>query len=137
MVRGILLVGISSTGPLGIKMNPEVDQILHEIIQQSTLQKIPSKYIVQGKRNHLEQLEIRPHSDGLEIWAQFKEIPNMIQSLSSGEWILIGLLRNPAQIFQMNGTQRALARHQYQGTLFLDRNTRRAVNQVYRHPICD
>ncbi|MEK7484341.1 MAG: hypothetical protein AABZ60_08415 [Planctomycetota bacterium] len=51
----------------------------------------------------MEQLEIRPHSDGLEIWAQFKEIPNMIQSLSSGEWILIGLLRNPAQIFQMNG----------------------------------
>ncbi|MEK7484340.1 MAG: hypothetical protein AABZ60_08410 [Planctomycetota bacterium] len=60
MVRGILLVGISSTGPLGIKMNPEVDQILHEIIQQSTLQKFPLNILFKGNGIIWSNLKFAP-----------------------------------------------------------------------------
>lgn len=103
MVRGILLVGIPSTGPIGIKMTCEVDQLIQSTLAGNGPQKIPAQYTIQGKRNHLDQLEIRLHPNGLELWACFKEIPNMVQMLSPGEWISIGLLRNPAQLFQIDG----------------------------------
>lgn len=102
-IRAILLAGIPSTGPFGIKMTPDIDTLLRVVLEQKKTVSLPLSRVIQGKRNHLDQIEFRPNPEGLEIFACFKKIPNMVQQIPIGEWISLGVVRNPEKILEIDG----------------------------------
>jgi hypothetical protein len=101
--RGLLLFGISQTGPFGLKLTPQVDETLSLLFQGNSPQSLPLSVLIQGKRKHLEAVEVRFSSEGLELFVRLKKLPNMIQDLLPDAWIPVGVVKNPTKILQISG----------------------------------